>query len=366
MHRHIVIGLPALVLLVFLAAPSEAAAIAVPVSSTFDSDVDGWTGDNVGEFSFGAPGGNPDGYLRFDDLFSLGGFAIAPSKFLGDWSALDGSGAIRYDQRVISAGSHTGSVFRRILLSGPGGSAEWQGPFPCGGQFCTTPWETFFALLDESVWTVTSGTWAALLADVTDFRISADQFITMNPTPDAEGLDNIQLEQTSGGLLVRVVYGAETIVQGPLSFGLSTPPESFNATILLSGFSVKENVVAGLGDVAVFSLHFGDGLWTDLTSFSLVTDAAGEVTTLSYATTAIDTPAVVAGVILNSSFSATIEGTHIASGQDFEYDYADSAQTLLVVPAPAVPGLPAGGLGVLALLVAGCGLVTLRRSAAQC
>ena len=70
----------------------------------------------------------------------------------------------------------------------------------------------------------------------------------MNPTPDAEGLDNIQLEQTSGGLLVRVVYGAETIVQGPLSFGLSTLPESFNATILLSGFSVKENVVAGLAE----------------------------------------------------------------------------------------------------------------------
>ncbi len=142
----------------------------------------------------------------------------------------------------------------------------------------------------------------------------------------------------SPALVVRVVYSTESIVMGPLSFGLPVLPESLAATIVLSDIDAAENVTAGLGDVASFSLGFGDGQWTELTSFSLVTDDSGEVTTLSLSTTEIDTPSVFGGGVLNSSFSATISGTEIASGQDFEYNYADSEQTLVVVPATLCEG----------------------------
>jgi hypothetical protein len=162
-------------------------------------------------------------------------------------------------------------------------------------------------------------------------------------------------------LCLRVVYGAESIVQGPVSFGLSTLPTSVTATLRLSGFGQTENVVAGLADVSSFSLRFGDGLWTDLTSFSLVTDATGEVTTLSYATTAINTPTVMGMPILNNSFSITFDGTDISSGQDFEYFYADSAQTLSVGPSP----IPIPALGPLGLLVLVCGVVAIGRALAK-
>jgi hypothetical protein len=85
------------------------------------------------------------------------------------------------------------------------------------------------------------------------------------------------------------------------------------------------------------------------------------VTTLSYATTAITTPSVVAGPVLNNSFSITFEGTDIASGQTIEYFYADSAQTLTVGPIP----IPIPALGPLGLLVFVCGLVASGRALAQ-
>ena len=168
----------------------------------------------------------------------------------------------------------------------------------------------------------------------------------------------------SPAAVVRVVYQTESIVNGPLSFGLPVLPESLTATIVLSNIDATENITAGLGDVASFSIGFGDGQWTDLTSFSLVTNGVGEVTTLSYATTEIDTPSVFDGGILNSSFSATIAGTDIASGQDFEYNYASSEQTLVLEPATsAIPTTSQWGLVVMSLLMLTAGTVVHARRA---
>jgi len=160
---------------------------------------------------------------------------------------------------------------------------------------------------------------------------------------------------------LHIRYGAETIVQGPVGFGLSTLPESVTADLMITGFDHTQDIVAGLADVASFTLRYGDGVWTELTSFSLVTDATGEVTTLSYATTAITTPTVVAGVILNGSFSVTFEGTDIASGEDLEYFYAESEQTL-ILPVAEVPSLGAWGLLLLAIGLAVGGRAFARRA----
>ena len=92
-----------------------------------------------------------------------------------------------------------------------------------------------------------------------------------------------------------------------------------------------------------------------------MTDGSGEVTTLSYATTAIDTPSVTTGSVSNSSFSATISGTDIFSGQAIEYLYGDSIQTLSVKTV-SVPALGPWGLLVLACWLAASGRALARRS----
>jgi hypothetical protein len=48
--------------------------------------------------------------------------------------------------------------------------------------------------LEESSWTVTSGSWGTLLADVTSLLIAADYYTSTGvPVADESGLDNIQL-----------------------------------------------------------------------------------------------------------------------------------------------------------------------------
>ena len=95
---------------------------------------------------------------------------------------------------------------------------------------------------------------------------------------------------------------------------------------------------------------------------ALFADLVGyTVTTLSYATTAINTPTVMGMPILNNSFSITFAGTDISSGQTIEYFYADSAQTLSVGPSPA----PAPARGPSGVLVLGCGVGAIGRALAK-
>ncbi len=66
--------------------------------SSFDTGFDGWTSNNPTAISWSSTGGNPEGYIHFEDNMNLGSDQIiAPSEFLGDWSTLDGIGSISYD-----------------------------------------------------------------------------------------------------------------------------------------------------------------------------------------------------------------------------------------------------------------------------
>jgi len=185
---------PCLLCILALLLPNKtvAAPIAAPVASTFDSDLDGWTGDNSGELSFSSSGGNPGGFLRFDDNAPSGGKLQAPGKFLGDWSMLNGAAAIRYDHRVITGGTFTDPAARSVDISGPGGAARWTGGFPCTTERCSTAWETVTVPLTESAWSVESGSWEALLDEVTTLAIRGDHFTSLL-VPDASGFENIRL-----------------------------------------------------------------------------------------------------------------------------------------------------------------------------
>jgi hypothetical protein len=161
------------------------------VKSTFDNDLDGWTEIAIGQpksKGFTATGGNPGGFFLFKDTGPGGSALSAPDKFLGNWSSYL---SVSYDHKVFDTGSFSDVIPQWILISGPGGSAEWNGP-TISSQ---SDWQTFTVPISETSWTVTSGTWAALLSEVTSFQIRAEHFDTN--LPEQEGYDNIVLTPKS-------------------------------------------------------------------------------------------------------------------------------------------------------------------------
>jgi hypothetical protein len=172
-----------------------AATNANAVTSTFDADLDGWTSVHPTELSWNSSGGNPGGYARFVDGFSTGGMIFAPAKFLGDWSGLDETGSITFDQKVFRTGNYSSRGNRFVSISGPGGEADWLGdsaPASCQSN-PACDWTGFVVPLNEASWTVSSGSWSALLTDVTAFGIQLELYTTTLPPADIEGLDNVQL-----------------------------------------------------------------------------------------------------------------------------------------------------------------------------
>jgi hypothetical protein len=134
--------------------------------------------------------------MRFTDGSPVGGIAFAPSKFLGDWSALDGAGSIMFDHRTFQTGNFTGTPGYLIRLSGPGGSAEWislTAPTSCPAGGCV--WETLTVPIDEASWTLVSGTWSALLADVTQFELAVDLYSSTSGALNIDGFDNVRLPE---------------------------------------------------------------------------------------------------------------------------------------------------------------------------
>ncbi len=142
--------------------------------------VETFTSAGLGDWSFqdtGGPSnpggsGNSGGYCLVPDGANTS-YAFAPSRFLGDWSTLAAGGYLTVDVRVVSAAAAPADVAQFIRLSGPGGVASVPmaaASLPPAGRL----WKTFAYPLDGSAWTVSSGTWSGLLADVTELRIQAE------------------------------------------------------------------------------------------------------------------------------------------------------------------------------------------------
>jgi hypothetical protein len=147
---------------------------AASVNTTFDTGLEGWliTGDNA--FVWSATGGNPDGCLNVNDLATgAHNYAVAPPKFLGDWSTATAADTLSHEVFLIntSGGPHCspGYVFR---IAGPGGAAhalDRDANYP--PQYV---WTTLKVSLDPADWTIESGTWSAILSNVTSLQISAE------------------------------------------------------------------------------------------------------------------------------------------------------------------------------------------------
>lgn len=170
--------------------PRPAFAALILAESDFSTGLDGWTTNVPSEVSWESTGGNPGGYVRHEDGAGSSSFLIAPSKFLGDWSGADGVGGLSFDHRIFSTGFiGDQAIFPYFVsISGPGGSALWEGDTATGA----TDWLTVNAPINESDWTVT-GVWDDLLLNVTNLQLKIEYVDNDDSrSRDISGIDNVR------------------------------------------------------------------------------------------------------------------------------------------------------------------------------
>src|ERR1700749_4705874 len=150
---------------VFAGAMPAYAADRVLAQTGFDTGLEGWTSNKTDEISWSAGGGHPGGRVVFTDASNSGTFLIAPSAFLAgsvNYRKLDGKAYFSFEHEIIQ-NEGTSVVNYEMDISGPGGTAVFKGGLPSAPL---NRWQQVIVPLSEGNWTVTSGTWRALLADV--------------------------------------------------------------------------------------------------------------------------------------------------------------------------------------------------------
>lgn len=174
--------LAGVVLLVVMPVMNQAAA----VISTFDSDLEGWTGSGAA-LSWSTTEGNPSGSLSSSDNADDWAQVIAPAKFLGPWQS---TGTVSAD---IKGGS---GEFPAFVISD--GNTSYEYVFSTKAD--QSSWQNFSASLSDSGWKliqtgnqnwyywsppIGTETLATVLQNVTDFHIRTDL---------AGGLDRVYLD----------------------------------------------------------------------------------------------------------------------------------------------------------------------------
>ena len=129
-------------------------------------------------------GGNGGGFCSIGDG-AANSYAYAPSRFLGNWSSLDGSGRLSIDLRVLARSGVDEGAPELIRISGPGGEAHVS-LAPGGLPAAARVWKRLTFPLAAGSWTLVSGTWAGLLANVTQCRIDLEYF----GSTETVGFDN--------------------------------------------------------------------------------------------------------------------------------------------------------------------------------
>lgn len=141
--------------------------------------------EGVAEVFNNSTEGNGGGFVTVSDLGGPNSYALAPSRYLGDWRPYEGIGWVTLDIRVITAGDELFDSPDFVRISGPGGAAYVSvaaADLPHGLR----KWKTYEIPIDSAAWTMESGTWSGLVAYVEECRIDMEYY---NGT-EVIGLDN--------------------------------------------------------------------------------------------------------------------------------------------------------------------------------
>jgi hypothetical protein len=161
-------------------------ASAAEISSTFDTDLDGWTSSPGGTMTFGATGGNPGGFLRHADADNTDMFVSAPAKFLGDRSSFIG-GTVSFDGIATDGVTGDYSPYGIVKLRS-GGAEVFADLAPANNPAAT--WSTFSAPLSAPTFGTDPATFAAILGNLTAIEVLTESRIGVVETV---GFDNFRL-----------------------------------------------------------------------------------------------------------------------------------------------------------------------------
>ncbi|MBP9079306.1 MAG: T9SS type A sorting domain-containing protein [Flavobacteriales bacterium] len=147
------------------------------VCSPFDlpDDLDGWGFDAVSSIVVDTTQGVPPNSLRVGDASGVLGIAMAPPKFRGDWSEVDGSGTIDMDVMVQTSVTTPSERPFLVRISGTGGAATIN-INDDQVQAARNAWTHWTLPIQESAWTLESGSWSALLQDIAEIRVQLEFF----------------------------------------------------------------------------------------------------------------------------------------------------------------------------------------------
>lgn len=201
--------------------------VVIPVEPVVCSDFenggyDGWSFASTGGVTNQASGGNPGRYIRIIEGAGTS-MAFPPPKYLGDWNQLNNHNAdIRVDIKVtdFTAGAMLSSYF--LQISGPGGVARF--PMDNTISLAFNRWKTFVFPVDQTYWTMISGTWADLMDHVNSFEIVVefingteivwmDNFCITNLPPVADFNSNKQID-----FLGNPIQFNDISIQGPTAW----------------------------------------------------------------------------------------------------------------------------------------------------
>ena len=166
----------------------------VLVKATFNSDLEGGSTNTPAEVEWNSTGGNPGGEVLFIDASGSATYIQAPDRFLSpaiDYKQLDGKAYISWQHHMVDETAVESTAPYTITISGPGGVAHFSGaPATVAAK---NNWVTVAAPLLQADWTVTSGTWKALLASVTVMQISLELVTNNTGGTDKEAIDNVEI-----------------------------------------------------------------------------------------------------------------------------------------------------------------------------
>lgn len=191
---------------------------ATTISSTFDTDLDGWTSNPQGTVAFVATGGNLDGYAEETDASSNGNMHLtAPAKFLGD---LTGGTSLSVDLRSYATPITIPASFGTLTFTNS--AAALSIVLDLGSP--SIVWTNYVTALNPAAFGVNSATYSAVMINVTAVTL----ILEADKDSDSEkvGMDNFAI---SGENL-----GSDNSVPEPATFSL------LGATLIACGVARRK------------------------------------------------------------------------------------------------------------------------------